>query len=95
MKLERNTLEKLAHLSRLNFEEKDEKQMLSNLNSILDWVDKLKEMNTENTEPLTHMSEEVNGWRKDKFEKSIERENGLKNAPQHNDSFFKVPKVIN
>ena len=94
MKLERSTLEKLAHLSRLNFDEKDEQKMLHSLNDILDWVDKLQELNTENVEPLTHMSEEQNVWRPDQAKSTLDRENGLKNAPKRDEEYFRVPKVI-
>ncbi len=94
MKLERSNLEKLAHLSRLNFDGKDEDQMLKSLNDILDWVDKLKELDTESVEPLTHMSEEKNVWREDKVKASLAHEKGLINAPKKDSDYFRVPKVI-
>ena len=67
----------------------------SQLNEILNYVDKLNELDTENVEPLSHPVEEFNKFRDDELKPSIEREEALKNAPDRTDEFFKVPKVIN
>lgn len=94
MKLDKNSLEKLAHLSRLYFDEKDEAKMLVNLNTILSWVEKLQEVETENVAPLTHMSEEMNVLRKDIKKQGLPREDGLKCAPKKDKEHLRVPKVI-
>ena len=94
MKVDKNTLEKIAHLSRLYFDKNDEEKMLKSLNDIIGWVDQLSEVDTENVPPLTHMTEEVNVLRDDTSPTNLSREEGLKNAPQQNGEFFKVPRVL-
>jgi len=93
MKVDKNTLDKIAHLSRLEIEPQNEKPLLESLSDILTWVEKLNELDTENIEPLTNISQEINAIRKDEVGKHLDRESGLKNAPDHNKEFFKVPKV--
>jgi len=58
------------------------------------FVEKLNELDTTGVEPLLHMSDEVNVLREDEVKGSISREEALKNAPLHDEQFFKVPKVI-
>jgi aspartyl-tRNA(Asn)/glutamyl-tRNA(Gln) amidotransferase subunit C len=88
------TLRKLAHLSRLEFDESKEQEMLHDLNKILSWVDKLRELDTEAVEPLIHISQEINVFRKDMAENTISHEEGLLNAPRKDKDYFRVPKVI-
>lgn len=94
MKIDKDTLRKIAHLARLDFEENAEKEMISSMTEILTWVEKLNEINTENIEPLTHMSMEVNNMREDKLLPPLDHEKGLKNAPKKDADYFRVPKVM-
>ncbi|CAN5616679.1 Asp-tRNA(Asn)/Glu-tRNA(Gln) amidotransferase subunit GatC [soil metagenome] len=94
MKLDRDTLRKIAHLARLDFEEKAEKEMLASMSEILTWVEKLNEINTDDVEPLTHMSLEVNAMREDEVQPALDHEKGLKNAPKRDAEYFRVPKVL-
>jgi aspartyl-tRNA(Asn)/glutamyl-tRNA(Gln) amidotransferase subunit C len=87
-------VDKLANLSRLQFNEKEKAEIKNDLQRMIGFVEKLKELNLENVEPLLFMSEEVNVLREDEIEGSISREEALKNAPLHDGQFFKVPKVI-
>lgn len=87
-------VDKLAHLSRLQFSESEKKEIKNDLQKMIAFVEKLNELNLEGVEPLLHMSEEVNVLREDEVKGSITRQEGLKNAPLHDDQFFKVPKVI-
>jgi aspartyl-tRNA(Asn)/glutamyl-tRNA(Gln) amidotransferase subunit C len=93
MKIDKQTLEKIAHLARLDLDETKEGEMLESLSEILTWVEKLNELDTENIEPLTNMSVEVNALREDKVQNQLERKKGLLNAPKKDNEFFKVPKV--
>jgi aspartyl-tRNA(Asn)/glutamyl-tRNA(Gln) amidotransferase subunit C len=61
---------------------------------MIGFADKLNELNLDNIEPRLFMSEEINVLREDEIKGSISREDALKNAPFHDDQFFKVPKVI-
>lgn len=88
------TIRKLAHLSRLEFSEEKEQKMLGDLNKILNWVDKLRELDTENIEPLTHMTAEVNVMREDVAKNTITHEEALLNAPKKDSDYFRVPKVL-
>lgn len=94
MQVDKETLHKVAHLARLNIKPEEETKLLNDMSEILTWVNKLEEVNTEEVEPLTHMTEEVNAMRADKAFQTISREDALKNAPKKDDKFFKVPKVL-
>ncbi len=87
-------VEKLAHLARLEFNNAEKEAIRKDLEKMIGFVEKLNELNLEEVEPLLHMSEEVNVFREDEVHGSISREEGLKNAPSHDEQFFKVPKVI-
>jgi aspartyl-tRNA(Asn)/glutamyl-tRNA(Gln) amidotransferase subunit C len=87
-------IEKLAHLARLKFNDTEKEEIKHDLQRMIVFVEKLNELDLEGIEPLVHMSDEVNVLRKDEIKGSISREEALKNAPLHDEQFFKVPKVI-
>ncbi|MFT2008430.1 Asp-tRNA(Asn)/Glu-tRNA(Gln) amidotransferase subunit GatC [Pontibacter sp. 13R65] len=88
------TIKKIAHLARLEFNEEKEAEMLKDMNQILDWMDKLRELDTTSVEPLIHMSEEVNVMREDVVHHEITHEQALANAPKKDSDYFRVPKVL-
>ncbi|MBC7407544.1 MAG: Asp-tRNA(Asn)/Glu-tRNA(Gln) amidotransferase subunit GatC [Arcicella sp.] len=94
MNIDQASLQKIAHLARLEMPESAEKEMMDSLNSVLSWMEELNEINTDNVKPLTHMSLEINAFREDKVIPNISREQGLKNAPKHDGMYFSVPKVM-
>jgi aspartyl-tRNA(Asn)/glutamyl-tRNA(Gln) amidotransferase subunit C len=94
MKIDRAHLDKIAHLSRLEFDEKDAQKMMSDMSAIVDWVEKLKEVDTEGVEPLTTMSYEINVLRDDEVKPHLDHDLALKSAPQKDDTYFRVPKVL-
>lgn len=87
-------VEKLAHLSRLQFNETEKTEIKNDLQRMIAFVEKLNELELDNVEPLLHMSDEVNVLRDDEVKGSVSREEAMKNAPLHDEQFFKVPKVI-
>ncbi len=87
-------VDKLAHLSRLEFNEREKAEIKNDLQRMIVFADKLNELNLEGVEPLLFMSEEVNVLREDEVKGSVSREEALKNAPLQDEQFFKVPKVI-
>ena len=87
-------VEKLADLSRLKFDEAAKESIKADLQSMIQFVEKLNELDTTGVLPLLHMSDNVNILRDDVIKDSIERSEGLKNAPVQDGVFFKVPKVI-
>lgn len=94
MEVNDKLVEKLAHLSRLQFNESEKAEIKNDLQRMIGFVEKLNELNLDGVEPMLFMSDEVNVLREDEIKGSISREEALKNAPLHDDQFFKVPKVI-
>ncbi|MBK6267432.1 Asp-tRNA(Asn)/Glu-tRNA(Gln) amidotransferase subunit GatC [Marivirga sp. S37H4] len=94
MSINKETLEKIAHLARLEFDEKSEDKMLKDMNNILSFVEKLQELDTENIEPLQSMSFETNQLREGKVGEHLSHDKGLKNAPKKDSDYFRVPKVM-
>jgi aspartyl-tRNA(Asn)/glutamyl-tRNA(Gln) amidotransferase subunit C len=84
----------LANLSRLQFNDAEKEIIKADLQRMIEFVDKLKELDTTGVEPLLHMSDAVNVLRDDEVKGSISREEALKNAPDTDGVFIKVPKVI-
>lgn len=94
MKIDKETLHKIAHLSRLELDEKNTEKMLEDMNGILAFVEKLNEVNTDGVEPLTTMSLEVNALREDEVTTHLPHVEALKNAPKKDSDYFRVPKVM-
>ena len=95
MSITRKDVEYIAQLARLRFKDEDLENFTHQLNEILNYVEKLNELDTTNVEPLNHPVENVNVFRSDELKPSVQTEAALKNAPDRTDDFFKVPKVIN
>jgi len=87
-------VDKLAQLARLKFDAAEKEEIKNDLQKMIAFVEKLNELDTMSVEPLLHMTDEINVLREDEIKGSISREEALKNAPLHDDQFFKVPKVI-
>jgi len=87
-------VDKLADLARLKFNEAEKASIKTDLQKMIQFVEKLNELDTTGVEPLLHMSDNVNVLRADEVKGSITRDEALKNAAKHDEQFFKVPKVI-
>ena len=94
MEVNDTLVDKLANLARLQFNTTEKEGIKNDLQRMIQFVEKLNEVDTTGVEPLLHMSEQVNVLREDVIQGSISRAEGLQNAPVHDDKFFKVPKVI-
>lgn len=94
MKIDSNSVKKIAHLARLEFNDEGTEKMKKDMTQILDWVEQLNEVETDGIEPLTTMSSEVNVLREDIVGEHLSREQGLQNAPQRDSDYFRVPKVL-
>ena len=88
------TLRQLAHLARLEFDATKEQETLSALNEILDWVDQLRQLDTQDVAPLVHLSHEINVLRPDEAYNTVTHQEGLRNAPRKDSDYFRVPKVL-
>lgn len=88
------TVDEIAHLARLEFDERSKPAMIKDLNRMLAFIDKLNEIDTSSVEPLIYMSSEKNVLRADEPEVSLTQKEALKNAPKKDSDYFKAPKVI-
>lgn len=87
--------DQLANLARLEFSESERENLKKDLQEILKFIEQINEVDTTNVEPLIHISEAQNVFRKDKAQNNLTTEEALKNAPLRKKDFFAVPKVIN
>jgi len=87
-------VDNLANLSRLSFTETEKTEIKGDLQRMIAFVEKLQEVDTTGTAPLLHMTDAINVYREDMVKGSIPREEAMKNAPETDGTFFKVPKVI-
>ncbi len=87
-------VEYIAGLARLQFSNKEKAELVAELNSVLTYMEKLNELNTQDVEPLCHPAQITNVMREDETMPSLPTEEALKNASSIKDKFFKVPKVI-
>ena len=94
MIIDKETLNKIAHLSRLEIDEKDVDKMMQDMNNMVTFVEKLNEVNTDGVEPLTTMSHEVNVLREDIAKPDLAHPQVLQNAPKRDADYFRVPKVL-
>jgi aspartyl-tRNA(Asn)/glutamyl-tRNA(Gln) amidotransferase subunit C len=94
MKVDKDTLNYLAKLAKLNLEEGEKDQLLDDLNNILAFVEQLKEVDTSDVEPLIFINETAEELRDDVVVYQITQMEALSNAPMKNDDYFLVPKVI-
>lgn len=95
MKIDNALVDRLAELSKLEFDEQAKEGIKKDLQGILDMVAKLEEVNVDGVEPLIYMTDEKNVLRKDVVKDTVTKEEALQNAPQRDSDYFKVPKVIN
>ncbi len=94
MKVNNKLVEHLAHLSRLDFDDDSKVKMKFDFEKILDFVAKLEEVDTDNVEPLSYMSSELNVLREDKVEQILSQGQALQNAPVNDTDYIRIPKVI-
>jgi aspartyl-tRNA(Asn)/glutamyl-tRNA(Gln) amidotransferase subunit C len=94
MQVDDTLIDKLSRLSMLTFETQDREQIKADLQKMIGFVDKLGELDTTGIEPLLHMSNNRDVLREDMAGNMVSREEALQNAPQHNNIYFIVPKVI-
>jgi len=87
-------IDDLSRLAKLQFDKQSSEKMKEDLDTILSFVEKLSEVNTDDVDPLIFMSEEVNVLREDAIANEVSQENALKNAPQKDSDYFKVPTVL-
>ncbi|PKL52569.1 MAG: Asp-tRNA(Asn)/Glu-tRNA(Gln) amidotransferase GatCAB subunit C [Nitrospira bacterium HGW-Nitrospira-1] len=88
------SIEHLARLARLSVTEEEKTLFANQIDGILNYVDKLNELDTVNVEPTSHVILLSNVVREDLQGDSLDREDALMNAPDRTDKFYRVPKII-
>ncbi|MCD6129626.1 MAG: Asp-tRNA(Asn)/Glu-tRNA(Gln) amidotransferase subunit GatC [Deltaproteobacteria bacterium] len=92
--ISRNEVKKVAILSRISLKEDETDRFTEQLGTILDYMNKLNELDVEDIDPAFHIVEFNNVFRDDKVKASLVLDEALKNAPKKEGAFFKVPRII-
>lgn len=93
-KISKKDVQYVARLARLNVSEDEMEVFTLQLNSILSYVEKLDELDTSNVEPMSHVIDICNAFKQDIVLESFSQEVALENAPEREEGFFKVPRII-
>ncbi len=93
-KIDAEQVRKVAKLSRLELTDAEVKEFTDQLSAILDYMEKMNELDTTGTEPLAHSLPISNVFREDTVRESLGTERALANAPRRDGEFFKVPKIL-
>jgi aspartyl-tRNA(Asn)/glutamyl-tRNA(Gln) amidotransferase subunit C len=93
-KISKQDVQKVAKLARLQLSDSEIDEFTGQLGSILEYVEKMNELDTENVEPLAHSLPVHNIFRKDEVKESLGPEKSLANAPDTDGEYFKVPKIL-
>ena len=94
MKVNKEDVIKIAHLARLELKEEKIQDMQDSINKVLDWMEALNAVDTSSVEPLVHMTPAINHFRDDQTKAMLDRQHALNLGPDTNESYFKVPQVI-
>jgi len=93
-KVSKKEVRKIASLARLSLSEKELESRTDDMNNILNYMDTLNEIDTDNVEELYNVNDMSNPLRDDTFEKSLEKKDVLKNSPSSNDDYIEVPLTV-
>ena len=94
MSIDKDTVKHISKLARISLDEKKINNLSKDLSSIMKFIEKLKELNTDKTTPLTSIINASLKSREDEVKDGKIRDQILKNSPEKNEEFFVVPKVI-
>jgi len=94
MSIDKDTVKHISKLARISLDEKKINNLSKDLSSIMTFIEKLNELNTDKTTPLTSIINASLKSRKDEVKDGKIRDQILKNSPEKNEEFFVVPKVI-
>jgi aspartyl-tRNA(Asn)/glutamyl-tRNA(Gln) amidotransferase subunit C len=94
MQVNKNLVEKLAHLSRLTIAENEMPEVINGLENMIGFVEQLQAIDTSDVQPLMYVGQAMIVFREDEVNDEITQQQALKIAPLHTDEFFEVPTVI-
>jgi aspartyl-tRNA(Asn)/glutamyl-tRNA(Gln) amidotransferase subunit C len=94
MKIDEAQVRRVAMLSRLELSDQEVSQFSTQLSAIFEYIEKLNELDTDHVEPLAHCLPVHNVFREDVPRPSLSNDAALANAPDREDEYFKVPKIL-
>ena len=94
MSVTRDDVDHIARLAKLSFSDDEKEHFLEQFNQILQYVEQLDSLDTADVDPMTHVLDLKNVLREDVVKPSLSRDKALANAPNAQNGFFSVPKVI-
>ena len=94
MAMDKAKVKEIAKLARMKVADKDESELATELNQILDWIEQLDEVDTKNVLPVTSVTSEILSQRDDKVTNLDQKDKVLANSPSDNSDFYVVPKVV-
>ena len=94
MKIDDQLISRLENLARLQLSTTEKEGLKTDLTNILGMVEKLQELDVEDVEPLVYLNEAINRQREDVISNQVDRDAALRNPPDQDGHFFRVPKVI-
>jgi aspartyl-tRNA(Asn)/glutamyl-tRNA(Gln) amidotransferase subunit C len=93
-KIDKQQVQKVAKLARLQISNEETEQFSDQLSEIIKYIEKMDKLDTDSVDPLAHCLDIHNNFRKDVPQESLGTEKTLENAPERDEDFFKVPKII-
>lgn len=94
MSVSKKEVKYIADLARLKFTDEETASLADDMNKILNYMETLKEVDTSGTEPMEHVIESKSRFRADEAGEPLPHEKALKNAPDADSDYFRVPRVI-
>ncbi len=94
IKVDDKLVTNLSKLAKLKFDKNSSEKMKSDLRKMLEFIDAISQINTDKVDPLIYLSDEVNVLRNDIITNEISQKDALKNSPQKDSDYFKVPTVL-
>ncbi|MBL13107.1 MAG: Asp-tRNA(Asn)/Glu-tRNA(Gln) amidotransferase GatCAB subunit C [Rhodospirillaceae bacterium] len=94
MAIDKAKVKEIAKLARMKVADKDESELATELNQILDWIEQLDEVDTKDVLPVTSVTSEILSQRDDKVTNLDQKDKVLANSPSDNSDFYVVPKVV-
>ena len=94
IKVDDKLVTNLSKLAKLKFDKNSSEKMKSDLRKMLEFVDAISQINTDKVDPLIYLSDEVNVLRNDNITNEISQKDALKNSPEKDSDYFKVPTVL-
>ncbi|MDX1617907.1 MAG: Asp-tRNA(Asn)/Glu-tRNA(Gln) amidotransferase subunit GatC [Balneolaceae bacterium] len=94
MSVTKQDVQYIANLARLQLSDEEAEGLVEDMNKILDYMADLEELDTTDVEPLDHVTDLEYRFRKDEAREPVDHEEALKNAPDADSDYFRVPRVI-